>query len=420
LILVILTLAVTISEETKVARRVINPTIVKSQGDAALDQILKLSSQIATENAKNRRQTELISFQKGQDTLKAIEKGKETVNKNEKRFTDDFYNPILEAIAKGDIRTAEALYGQKEDGEGSLYAMRFNSLVTEEGKGFFYSPEELKSQIDAKKNKPNTLGELDRLWFSNDPSIPVFSTDQNKASKDFAYDGYVDLLAKNEISVEDFNKRMTFAKDRFGTELGISPAVSKGDVGAGTIQSALNRQNMSMTGFASENFFTDEKAIEYFKTLSNDFKAQTATNLFGRQVSAEQVGLLNEQQLERLRRELWANESSRKAKVLMDDLASSTIYRESGGPTLFDVTEQKVKGKSLQSQAIVNNFTSLAIESIPDLRRENDTEKLKKMLQDPKYKNQVVQILSDVLQVSAEDLTPYLTSDRFRLKIIAD
>ena len=411
------------TEGTKVARRVINPTVVKSAGDAALDQILKLSSQIATENAKNRRQTELISFQKGQDTLKAIEKGKETVNKNEKRFTDDFYNPILEAIAKGDITTAEALYGQKEDGEGSLYAMRFNSLVTEEGKGFFYSPEELKSQIDAKKNKPNTLGEFDRIWFSNDPSIPVFSTDQNKVSKDYAYDGFVELLANDELSIEDFNRRMNFAKDRFGTELGISPAVSKGDVGAGTIQSALNRQNMSMIGFASDNFYTKDKAFEYYKTLSDDFKAQVANTVFKTDnITSENFNIFMDSpdKQKKLERELWANESSRKAKVLMDDLATSTIYRESGGPTLFDVTEQGAKGKSLQSQAIVNNFTSLAIESIPDLRRENDTEKLKKMLQDPKYKNQVVQILSDVLQTSAEDLTPYLTSDRFRLKIIAD
>ena len=401
------------------ARRVINPTVVKSAGDAALDQILKLSSQISTENARNRRQSELISFQKSQDTLKADEKAKETVNKNEKRFTDDFYNPILEAIAEGDITTAEALFGQKEDGEGSLYAMRFNSLVTEEGKGFFYSPEELKSQIDAKKNKPNTLGELDSLWFSNDPSIPVFSTDQNKASKDFAYDGYVDLLANGEISIEDFNRRMTFAKDRFGTELGISPAVSKGGPSADGIQSDLNKQNMSMTGFARDNFFTDEKAIEYFKTLSGDFKAQTATNLFGSQYSSEQVNFLNPTQLEELRRELWANETSRRAKVLMDDLASSTLYRKPGEPTLFDITEQGAKGKSPQSQAIVNNFVSLAIESIPDLRRENDTAKLKKMLQDDKYKNQIIQTVSDYLGPT-ENWIDYLTSERFRLKIIAD
>ena len=402
------------------ARRVLSTNPVRSAGSTALDDVLKLATSLSAENQRNRRQTEFIEFQKNQDTIKAEQKAEEKVDKNEKRFTDDFYNPILEAVADGDIATAEALFGQKEDGQGSLYAMRFNSLVTEEGKGFFYSPEELKSQIDAKKNKPNTLGDLDQLWFSNDPSIPVFSTDQNEASKDFAYDGYVDLLANGEISVEDFNRRMSFAKDRFGTELGISPAVSKGGPSADGIQSDLNKQNIAMTGFARDNFFTDEKAIEYFKTLSNDFKSQVATKLFGREISDEQVNRLNSQQLEELRRELWANETSRRAKILIDDLASSTVYRESGGPTLFQVLEQGAKGKSPQSQAIVNNFASLAIESISDLRRENDIEKLKKMLQNPKYKNQVLQILSDVLQVPAEDLTPYLTSDRFRLKIIAD
>ena len=405
------------------ARRVINPSIVKSAGEDALDQILKLSGQIATENAKNRRQTELINYNKSQDTLKAEQKAKETVGKNEKRFTDDFYNPIIEAIAEGDITTAEALYGQKEDGEGSLYAMRFNSLVTEEGKGFFYSPEELKSQIDAKKNKPNTLGEFDRIWFSNDPSIPVFSTDQNKASKDYAYDGFVELLANDEISVEDFNKRMTFAKDRFGTELGISPAVSKGGPSADGIQSDLNKQNMSMTGFAKENFYTFDKALDYAGTLSKDYQAQAANKLFGRSdLTGENFDIVfrDTDRREKLRREMWAIETSRKAKILIDDLAASTIYRGDKGLNLFQVLEQGAKGKSPQSQAIVNNFTSLAIESIPDLRRENDTEKLKKMLQDPKYKNQVVQILSKVLQVPAEDLTAYLTSDRFRLKIIAD
>ena len=212
---------------------------------------------------------------------------------------------------------------------------------------------------------------------------------------------------------------MTFAKDRFGTELGISPAVSQGGPSADGIQSDLNKQNMSMTGFLRDNFFTKQKSIDYFKTLSNDFRAQTATKLFGGEISAEQVDFLNEQQLESLRRELWANETSRRAKVLMDDLASSTLYRKPGEPTLFDITEQGAKGKSPQSQAIVNNFVSLAIESIPDLRRENDTAKLKKMLQDPKYKNQIIQTVSDYLGPT-ENWIDYLTSDRFRLKIIAD
>jgi hypothetical protein len=369
------------------------------------------------------QQKQLIDYNKQKDTLRAQEKANEKVDKNEKRFTDNFYNPILEAIAEGDIQTAEALYGQKEDGEGSLYEMRFNSLVTEEGKGFFYSPEELKSQIEAKKNKPNTLGKFDRIWFSNDPSIPVFSTDQNKASKDYAYDGFVELLANGEISVEDFNKRMTFAKDRFGTELGISPAVSKGGPSADGIQSDLNKQNMSMTGFAKENFFTEDKAFDYAETLSKDYQAQVANKLFKRSdLTGENfdIRFANTDKRAELRRELWAIKTSKTAETLIYDLAASTIYRGDKGPNLFQVLEQGAKGKSPQSQAIVNNFASLAIESIPDLRRENDTEKLKKMLQDPKYKNQVVQILSDVLQVPAEDLTAYLTSDRFRLKIIAD
>jgi hypothetical protein len=404
------------------ARKVLNPTVRTSLGSQAIDTAMKALERIGVERAKTARQEQLINYQKSQDTLKAQQKANETVNENEERFTNDFYNPILKAIAEGDITTAEALYGQKEDGEGSLYAMRFNSLVTEEGKGFFYSPEELKSQIDAKKNKPNTLGELDRLWFSNDPSIPVFSTDQNKASKDFAYDGYVDLLAKNEISVEDFNKRMTFAKDRFGTELGISPAVSKGGPSADGIQSDLNKQNMSMTGFLRDNFYTKDKAFEYYKTLSDDFKAQVANTVFKKDnITSENFNIFMDSpdKQKKLERELWANETSRRAKVLMDDLASSTLYRKPGEPTLFDITEQGAKGKSPQSQAIVNNFVSLAIESIPDLRRENDTAKLKKMLQDPKYKNQIIQTVSDYLGPT-ENWIDYLTSDRFRLKIIAD
>ena len=405
------------------ARKVLNPTVRTSLGSQAIDTAMKTLERIGVEKAKTARQEQIINYQKSQDILKAQQKAKETVNENEERFTNDFYNPILKAIAEGDITTAEALYGQKEDGEGSLYAMRFNSLVTEEGKGFFYSPEELKSQIDAKKNKPNTLGELDRLWFSNDPSIPVFSTDQNKASKDFAYDGYVDLLANDEISIEDFNKRMTFAKDRFGTALGISPAVSKGGPSADGIQSDLNKQNMAMTGFGTNNFYTDEKGFDYAETLSNDYQAQAANKLFGRSdLTGENfdIRFTDGDKREKLRREMWAIKTSKTAETLIYDLAASTIYRGDKEPNLFQILEQGAKGKSPQSQAIVNNFTSLAIESIPDLRRENDTEKLKKMLQDPKYKNQVVQILSDVLQVSAEDLTPYLTSDRFRLKIIAD
>jgi hypothetical protein len=404
------------------ARKVLNPTIRTSLGSQAIDTAMKTLERIGVEQAKTARQKQLIDFQKNQDILKAEQKAKETVSENEKRFTDDFYNPILEAIAEGDIATAEALFGQKEDGEGSLYAMRFNSLVTEEGKGFFYSPEELKSQIDAKKSKPNTLGEFDRVWFSNDPSIPVFSTDQNKASKDYAYDGYVGLLANGEISVEDFNRRMTFAKDRFGTELGISPAVSQGGPSADGIQSDLNKQNMAMTGFLRDNFFTEDKAFDYAETLSKDYQAQVANKFFKRSdLTGENfdIRFANTDKRAELRREMWAIETSRRAKVLMDDLASSTLYRKPGEPTLFDITEQGAKGKSPQSQAIVNNFVSLAIESIPDLRRENDTAKLKKMLQDPKYKNQIIQTVSDYLGPT-ENWIDYLTSDRFRLKIIAD
>ena len=178
-----------------------------------------------------------------------------------------------------------------------------------------------------------------------------------------------------------------------------------------------------MTGFGTNNFYTEDKAFDYAKTLSNDYQAQVANKLFKRSdLTGENfdIRFTNEDRRKELRRELWAIKTSKTAETLIYDLAASTIYRGDKEPNLFQILEQGAKGKSPQSQAIVNNFTSLAIESIPDLRRENDTEKLKKMLQDPKYKNQVVQILSDVLQVPAEDLTPYLTSDRFRLKIIAD
>jgi hypothetical protein len=157
--------------------------------------------------------------------------------------------------------------------------------------------------------------------------------------------------------------------------------------------------------------------------LSDDFKAQVANTVFKKDnITAENFNIFIDSPVKqkKLERELWAIKTSKTAETLIYDLAASTIYRGDKGPNLFQVLEQGAKGKSPQSQAIVNNFASLAIESIPDLRRENDTEKLKKMLQDPKYKNQVVQILSDVLQVPAEDLTAYLTSDRFRLKIIAD
>jgi len=401
-----------------------NPLYPKPQSVSPYDRLQETLSKGIQQIAKTKQQNDLIAYKRQEDALEAEVKAEEDLNEKEQTFRKDFYNPILKAIAEKKYDEAEYYLGERGEGQNSIYTMRFNSMVRPENSSFFKSIDDFKLDIASGRNVPsNPAAEFDAIWFSNDPSIPVYSKDQNKVSKDFAYDGYVDLLANGGMSIEDFNRRMTFAKDRFGTELGISPAVSKGGPSADGIQSDLNKQNMSMTGFTRDNFYTKDKAFEYYKTLSNDFKAQVANTVFKKDnITAENFNIVIDSPVkqEKLERELWAIETSRRAKVLMDDLASSTLYRKPGEPTLFDITEQGVpKGKSPQSQAIVNNFVSLAIESIPDLRRENDTAKLKKMLQDDKYKNQIIQTVSDYLGPT-ENWIDYLTSDRFRLKIIAD
>ncbi len=400
-----------------------NPLYPKPQSVSPYDRLQETLSKGIQQIAKTKQQNDLIAYKRQEDALEAEVKAEEDLNEKEQTFRKDFYNPILKAIAEKKYDEAEYYLGERGEGQNSIYTMRFNSMVRPENSSFFKSIDDFKLDIASGRNVPsNPAAEFDAIWFSNDPSIPVYSKDQNKVSKDFAYDGYVDLLANGGMSIEDFNRRMTFAKDRFGTELGISPAVSKGGPSADGIQSDLNKQNMSMTGFTRDNFYTKDKAFEYYKTLSNDFKAQVANTVFKKDnITAENFNIVIDSPVkqEKLERELWAIETSRRAKVLMDDLASSTLYRKPGEPTLFDITEQGAKGKSPQSQAIVNNFVSLAIESIPDLRRENDTAKLKKMLQDDKYKNQIIQTVSDYLGPT-ENWIDYLTSDRFRLKIIAD
>jgi len=400
-----------------------NPLYPKPQSVSPYDRLQETLSKGIQQIAKTKQQNDLIAYKRQEDALEAEVKAEEDLNEKEQTFRKDFYNPILKAIAEKKYDEAEYYLGERGEGQNSIYTMRFNSMVRPENSSFFKSIDDFKLDIASGRNVPsNPAAEFDAIWFSNDPSIPVYSKDQNKVSKDFAYDGYVDLLANGGMSIEDFNRRMTFSKDRFGTELGISPAVSKGGPSADGIQSDLNKQNMSMTGFTRDNFYTKDKAFEYYKTLSNDFKAQVANTVFKKDnITAENFNIVIDSPVkqEKLERELWAIETSRRAKVLMDDLASSTLYRKPGEPTLFDITEQGAKGKSPQSQAIVNNFVSLAIESIPDLRRENDTAKLKKMLQDDKYKNQIIQTVSDYLGPT-ENWIDYLTSERFRLKIIAD
>jgi hypothetical protein len=402
-----------------------NPLYPRAQNQklSPYDRLQKTIQDGIQQVAKTKQQNDLISYYRQRDSQDAIDAAKEDLDTKESNWKRDYYDPIVKAIAEKKYDEADYYLGERGEGENSIYTMRFDSMVRPENKKFFKSADELKADISAGRNVPsNPAAEYDAIWFSNDPSIPVYSKDQNKVSKDFAYDGYVDLLANGGMSIEDFNRRMTFSKDRFGTELGISPAVSKGGPSADGIQSDLNKQNMSMTGFTRDNFYTKDKAFEYYKTLSNDFKAQVANTVFKKDnITAENFNIVIDSPVkqEKLERELWAIETSRRAKVLMDDLASSTLYRKPGEPTLFDITEQGAKGKSPQSQAIVNNFVSLAIESIPDLRRENDTAKLKKMLQDDKYKNQIIQTVSDYLGPT-ENWIDYLTSDRFRLKIIAD
>ena len=71
------------------ARTVINPTLSKSLGQTALEKAMDTLKDITTENAKNKRQSELIAYNKDKDAKDLLLKQED--NKIHSNAINDFF-----------------------------------------------------------------------------------------------------------------------------------------------------------------------------------------------------------------------------------------------------------------------------------------------------------------------------------------
>jgi hypothetical protein len=338
-----------------VARRVINPNVVKSAGDAALDQLLKLSSDIATENAKNRRQSELISFQKSQDTLKAKEDAKKEISDNEKKFQDDYQKPILKLIEEGKFREAELMLGKRDEGQTSIYSMRYNSMLTEDNRPFFRSEEDIQKLIDNGIQSKKDVGADMAVW--SDPNA-------TKAEK-------LNVLARSRKRMKDGlagyqeidNYLSIASKMGFDDDLGFTDDVKAG-VTAGTLKSGMSSLYDAVDYFERINMPSNENLQAFYTQSSKNYG----------------FGSLDDEGIRKKVVEDFKNLSSQNAAQTLRQIKSEVILREPGQPNFFELLPYG----DFRKEEIFNNVSGLIIEAKPELAKMS-REQLKVALNKEEY-----------------------------------
>ena len=391
------------------ARRVINPTVVRSQGDAALDQILKLSSQIATENAKDRRQSELIDFQKSQDILKAKEKANTNAVAREDKFKDEYYDNMMTYINGGDFDTALTFLGEKTDQPGVYtYNMARNSMVT--NKELFPTAEEFISMIEEKRQKSLTGENLTRSWLSRDKSI----------NKSDVYDKMLKAYADGGMTKEEFDFAMKIGqKQPWFSSLGLSTEEIKGGPSRDAMQADIKTTIGIFNTYKKDNFYTPAKGFEWAQST---YGAEGFSNM----LREAGINSNDAEGIEKYTKNLWrTKKSSPQAREAMEAMKVSALE---GGPkdkSLFELYGEGVApGQSSGQQFLVNTFFGLAIESDPELRGVNDRNELLQKLSDPNTQERIVRIVEEYLG-PYETWQDYMSTkdnqnSKFRIRLIED
>ncbi len=391
------------------ARRVINPTVVKSAGDSALDQILKLSSQIATENAKNRRQTELIGFQKSQDILKAQEKAKENDIRREDKFKDEYYDNMMTYINGGDFDTALTFLGEKPDQPGVYtYNMARNSMV--KNTELFPTAEEFISMIEEKRQKSLTGENLTRSWLSRDKSI----------NKSDVYDKMLKAYSDGDMTKEEFDFAMKIGqKQPWFSSLGLSTEEIKGGPSRDAMQADIKTTIGVFNTYKKDNFYTPAKGFEWAQST---YGAEGFSNML-REAGIKST---DTEGIEKYTKNLWrTKKSSPEARLAMETMKVSALEGGPGDKSLFELYGEGVApGQSSGQQFLVNTYFGLAIESDPELRGVNDRNELLQKLSDPNTQERIVRIVEEYLG-PYETWQDYMSTkdnpnSKFRIRLIED
>ena len=395
-------------------------TIPKSSRQKGQENFFKLMSTIAAEEAKVASTKMQVDYYKQRDREKAESDAIENLKEDEKEFRDKFLTPIETAIGQGKYDEAMSRLVLRDN--TYLYDTYRTELVSEDRRDLFPTAEELVSRINNKKESSRAGERLLSEWVSND--IPVLSDDPDVRDKSKIYDEMSIALADETLSLEEFNKALAIAKNMgFAEELGLSTTkidASKG-MGPDAAQSDLNKLNMGRNRYIDNNYYTESSGLEYFKTLSEQDKNRLTVELGKENVDTYNSASATDK--ERVRKRAWQERSSVNAENLMYE-QTQTIIARTGEDNFFVQMDNEFPGKSLQAQAIVNNYVSLAIESIPELRAENNPDKIIEML----GKTEILQKVIDKVGIHLGDYEvwgKYLpTKDKpnknFRLTLIMD
>lgn len=395
-------------------------TIPKSSRQKGQENFFKLMSTIAAEEAKVASTKMQVDYYKQRDREKAESDAIENLKEDEKEFRDKFLTPIETAIGQGKYDEAMSRLVLRDN--TYLYDTYRTELVSEDRRDLFPTAEELVSRINNKKESSRAGERLLSEWVSND--IPVLSDDPDVRDKSKIYDEMSIALADETLSLEEFNKALAIAKNMgFAEELGLSTTkidASKG-MGPDAAQSDLNKLNQGRNRYIDTNYYTDADGLEYFKTLSEQDKNRLTVELGKENVDTYNSASATDK--ERVRKRAWQERSSLNAENLMYE-QTQTIIARTGEDNFFVQMDNEFPGKSLQAQAIVNNYVSLAIESIPELRAENNPDKIIEML----GKTEILQKVIDKVGIHLGDYEvwgKYLpTKDKpnknFRLTLIMD
>ena len=394
--------------------------IPKSSRQKGQENFFKLMTTIAAEEAKVASTKMQVDYYKQRDREKAESDAIENLKEDEKEFRDKFLTPIETAIGQGKYDEAMSRLVLRDN--TYLYDTYRTELVSEDRRDLFPTADELVSRINNKQESSRAGERLLSEWVSND--IPVLSDDPDVRDKSKIYDEMSIALADETLSLEEFNKALAIAKNMgFAEELGLSTTkidASKG-MGPDAAQSDLNKLNMGRNRYIDNNYYTESGGLEDFKTLSEQDKNRLTVELGKENVDTYNSASATDK--ERVRKRAWQERSSVNAENLMYE-QTQTIIARTGEDNFFVQMDNEFPGKSLQAQAIVNNYVSLAIESIPELRAENNPDKIIEML----GKTEILQKVIDKVGIHLGDYEvwgKYLpTKDKpnknFRLTLIMD
>jgi AraC-like DNA-binding protein len=337
------------------ARKVLNPTVRTSLGSQAIDTAMKTLERIGVEQAKTKRQEQLINYYNQRDQVQAIEDAKKEISDNEKRFQDEYQKPILKLIEEGKYREAELMLGKRDEGQTSIYSMRYNSMLTEDNRTFFRSEEDIQKLIDNGIQSKKDVGADMAVW--SDPNA-------TKAEK-------LNVLARSRKRMKDglagykeIDNYLNIAKDMgFDDDLGFTDDVKAG-VTAGTLKSGMSSLYDTVDYFERINMPTNENLQAFYTQSSKNYG----------------LGSLEDEEFRRKIVKDFKNLSSQNAAQTLRQIKSEVILREPGQPNFFELLPYG----DFRKEEIFNNVSGLIIEAKPELAKMSRDE-LKVALEKEEY-----------------------------------